>query len=414
MFCLLSPISTRLHCRTPRVTALGLQLFYLLTPLGTRPEPDSAVGDDAHLTLGAAMQTLHEHPVLNDAHLPGFDADAVLPDFLRDSFEQVKVMLMPVGLDELSKIWSTINQPYRLSVAYEVSLVELTPTPPPPVGGGIVASTGVTVITLDPPRLTKLIPAGGALARIVAGAVTPNELRITGFGLSFPGQTPIVRVGGQPAPIASAPPPTDQALTVALPASLEAGPQVDARVTLNQRTSLPLPFLVSPWLASLTPIRTALEANATLTLHGSGFASPQAVRLDGPGGVTTSITAFQPGGDATQVGVALPAGLVNGLQSVRLVLNDGSATNPRTLEVIPRVDQAAVALVGTVHRVTVTGARLNGASVRLILDGVTYQIGANASASQVVHLLGRRLSPGTHRVAVNIDGCLSHTIELGV
>ena len=75
--------------------ALGLQLYYLLTPLPAKlPDPtDFSQGDDAHTMLGLAMSTLQENPVLNNTHLPalpasgplnatpGFDADAILPDF---------------------------------------------------------------------------------------------------------------------------------------------------------------------------------------------------------------------------------------------------------------------------------------------------------------------------------------------
>ena len=75
--------------------------------------------------LGVAMLTLHEHPILNDTHIVGFDASTVLSSHLRDSYEQIKVTLSSVSVEDLSKIWATINKPYRLSVAYEVSLVEL-------------------------------------------------------------------------------------------------------------------------------------------------------------------------------------------------------------------------------------------------------------------------------------------------
>jgi hypothetical protein len=393
--------------------ALGLQLFYLLTALGPKPEPESTEGDHAHSMLGMSMLTLHEHPILNDVHLPDFDADIELPLFLQNSYEKVKICLMPVNQEELSNIWSTINQPYRLSVAYEVSLVELTPTAPPPVGGGTVMVTRVDVTTLEPPRLMELAPTSGALARISGGAITPNDLRINGFGLSFPGQTPIVRVGGQLAAIKRPPAPTDQTVTVTLPADLDAGPQIDVRVTLNRRTSTPLLFTVDPWLTSLMPIRTTLETDATVTLQGSGFTNPQAVRLDGPGG-TTNVTTFEPGGSATQAVVKIPATLANGLYNVRLVRTDASATNPRVLEVIPRLDQATAVVTGAVHQITIDGARLNGSDVRLILDGATYQTGANASAAQLVFTLGRQLNAGPHRIALNVDGQLSHTIELEV
>src|SRR5262245_11039204 len=406
--------------------ALGLELSYLLTPLATRPDDASfQLGDDAHTMLGVAMLTLQENPVLNDIHIPGFDADAVLPPFIMNSFEQVKVTLAPTSLEELSKIWAAINQPYRLSVAYEVSLVQLTPTPPPPVNGGIVLSTGVNVITLDAPRLTTLTPAVVALAHVDGGNLVSNELAMAGFGFSFPGQSPIVRVGGQPVTIRTTPAPTDTALTVILPTDLDAGPQADVRVTLNGRTSTPLVITVSPWLATMTPIRTALDptrpADLTLTLSGTGFTTtPQAVRFEGPGG-TTTVTAFGAGGNDAKATVGIPTTLANGLYRVRLVLGDpaSSASNSRTLEVMPRLD-SPIGLAQTtvngnqVHRLTLNGARLNGDDVRVQLDGVTHQIGANANAAQLVITLGRLLAAGTHDVSVTVNGQISRSVALSV
>jgi hypothetical protein len=407
--------------------ALGLDLSYLLTPLGTRPDDASfQLGDDAHTMLGVAMLALQENPVLNDVHIPGFDADTVLAPFLRQSYEAIKVTLAPTSLEELSKIWATINQPYRLSVAYEVSLVQLTPTLPPAVNGGLVASTGVNVIALAAPRLTALEPATGALARLDAGnGLAANELTIEGFGLSFPGQAPTVRIGGRPVPLPPAPAPTDTTLTVRLPIDLDAGPQADVRVTLNGRTSLPLVFVASPWLASVTPIRSALDpaqsADLTLTLRGNGFtAAPQAVRLEGPGG-STSLTTFEPGGDDARARVTLPTTLANGLYRVRLVLSDASrsVSSSRTLEVIPRLDPpiglTQITVSGNpVHRLTLTGARLNGGDVRVLLDGVAHGIGANPEADQVVITLGRLLPAGSHGVSVLVDGHASRSVVLVV
>jgi Pvc16 N-terminal domain len=405
--------------------ALGLQLFYLVTPLGTRPANDSDAGDDAHTMLGLAMRTLQENSVLNDIHLPTFEADSELPDFLLNSYEKIKMMLLPTSIDELSKIWSTINQPYRLSVAYEVSLVQITPTPPPAVGGGIVLTTGVDVITFDPPRLTELIPALGALARMPGASVVANTLRINGFGMTFPGQNAIVRVGGQQAQTIPLSPPTDESLVVTLPTDVDGGPQVDVTVKLNGRTSRPLVFAVNPWLTSVTPIRTALDpthgpADAILNLEGTGFTPPAAVRFEGPGPATT-VAAFEPGGTDTHQAVTIPTGLANGVYRVRLVLGDApsSATNSRTLEVIPRLDSpvgvSTVVVNGdNVHRLTINGARLNGSDVRAVLDGAIYQTGANANAAQFVLTLGRLLNSGTHRIALNVNGQLSRTITFEI
>lgn len=405
--------------------ALGLQLYYLLTPLGAKPDASSLNGDDAHTMFGLALQTLHEHPVLNDVHIPGFDADLVLPPYLLNSYEQLKICLLPIGLDELSKIWGAINQPYRLSAAYELSLAELTPPPPPPVNGGIVMQTGVEVRTLDPAHLTSLTPAAGALARIAGGQVTPNDLKISGYGFLFPGESPVVRVGGRPATARAVPPPTDETLTVALPIDLDAGPQADVQITRGGRVSAPLVFTVTPWLSQIQPLRTALDptlaADLSLMLFGSGFTNPQEVWLEGPGGVT-HINTFGAGGSDSSATVTLPSALANGLYRVRLVLNDAanSASNSRTLEVIPRLDAVTAALVppgsppvgGDVHELTLDGARLAANDVRLLLDGVAYQVGANGDAAQLVYRLGRRLSAGPHSVAVVVDGQRSRPIEL--
>jgi hypothetical protein len=412
--------------------ALGLQLSYLLTPLGTKPDDSSfQLGDDAHTMLGVAMTTLHENPILNNVHIPpsgaspGFDADTVLPDFLLNSYEQVKITLLPTNLEELSKIWATINQPYRLSVAYEVSLVELTPTPPPPVDAGIVMSTGLTVLALSAPQLNALTPVLGALVHIAGGQVVANQLTLNGSGFSFPGQTPTVTVGGQAVTLASAPPPTDQSLAVILPTDLDAGAQADVRATLNSRTSVPLTFNISPWLASMTPIRTALDPtqaqDLTLVLQGNGFTTtPGAVRFDGPSG-TTSVTAFLAGGTDKQAKVTIPTTLPNGIYNIRLVLGDVAtdATNSRALQVIPLLNSpiglAVVVVSGkSVHKLTLNGARLNGSDARILIDGITYQTGANASATQLVYTLGRLLDAGAHDVSVNVDGQNSRAVGLEV
>src|SRR5580698_1532106 len=185
---------------------LGLQLFYLLTPLGAVPSESSFnEGDDAHTMLGIAMSTLYENPILNQVHLPalpasgtlnatpGFDADSAFPADILNSYEQLKAVLLPTSVDELSKIWATINQPYRLSVAYEISLVEIVPTAPPPVNAGIVATIGLNVITIGPPVIEQLMPASGAIAFVNgSGVIQANTVVLSGAGFTLPGRTPTV------------------------------------------------------------------------------------------------------------------------------------------------------------------------------------------------------------------------------
>ena len=413
---------------------LGLQLYYLLTPLGTRPDETSfTLGDDAHTMLGAAMSTLYEHPVLNDTHIPasgaspGFDADTVLPSFLLDSFEQIKIILAPAGIEELSKIWATINQPYRLSVAYEVSLVEIAPTAPPPVSGTIVTVPPMPqVIAWQAAQLTALVPERGALVHVDgAGNVSGNTVLVLGSGLSLVGQSPVATIGGQSVTIVASTPAPNETLTASLPNTLDAGPQADVVVSISGRDSVPQSFMVDPWLASVTPIRTALDptlpSDLELALTGSGFtAAPAAVLLQGSAG-NLRLTGLLAGGTDQSAVVLLPNTLTNGLYQVRVVLADaaGSATNARTIQVVPLVATpigVTVQVVGgqQVHQLSINGARLGGADLRLVVDGVVYEAGASANAALIVYTFGRLLDPGAHTLIVVLDGQASRTIGFSV
>src|SRR5262249_18530992 len=156
-------------------------------------------------------------------------------------------------------------------------------------------------------------------------------------------------VGGVVLPIKQVPTPTDRALTVTLPTDLEAGPQADVRVTLNCRTSTPLTFNVAPWVDRTQPIRTPLDppprqTESKLRLTGSGFtATPQSVRFEGPT-VVPPVTAFEPGGSDRRASIVIPPGLANGVYRVRLVTG-GNASNARTLEILPRIDNVSPTLV---------------------------------------------------------------------
>ena len=402
---------------------LGLELSYLLTPFAPAPDASSAAGDDAHTMLGAAMLALYQNPILNDAHLAGFDADAELSPSLLNSYEQIRIRLMTTSLDELSKIWATINQPYRLSVAYDVSLVEVTPDVVAPTNTSQVMRTGLDVRTMGPPRIDAVTPLSGAVAQVNgAGNLVANVIVISGSGFSLPGQTAVVTVGGQMVAINSAPVATNTSISVQLPVTPDAGPNQNVTVMLSGLTSAGAPFTVLPWLDRITPLRTALDGPGGVTplaLAGIGFTTtPSGVRLDGPGG-TTSITAFAGAVTDTVAAVDLPGTLVNGLYQVRVILAapDHLATNSRTLEVIPLlagpIGVAQVTVAGVqVHQLTLTGKRLAGTVIALTIDGSQYRAAANANATQIVFTMARLLSAGQHSVSVSVDGSVSHVVAV--
>jgi hypothetical protein len=93
---------------------LSLNLFYLLTPYA---QNDSQTGNaTAHEILGDAMRVFYENPIVPSAYLA---------EGLRDANEQIKIMQNTLNLEELSQVWGTFTQPFRLSVLYEVSAVQL-------------------------------------------------------------------------------------------------------------------------------------------------------------------------------------------------------------------------------------------------------------------------------------------------
>lgn len=95
---------------------LALNLYYLLSAYGQNdddPDPYS------HRLLGEAMRLLHVQPVLDPAAIQG----ALEGNNLHLQAERVRITLQPLSLEEMTKLWSACQTQYRLSVAYEVSVV---------------------------------------------------------------------------------------------------------------------------------------------------------------------------------------------------------------------------------------------------------------------------------------------------
>jgi hypothetical protein len=140
---------------------LSVNLYYLLTAYAPN---DAEIGNAAaHALLGEAMRVLHENP-----HLPV--DPAIRSDGLADARERIRIMLHSVDLDELSNVWTTFNEPFRLSVLYEVSVVQLDMLPardramPPRV-----REIGVPSVErpFEPPRIDSIDPVSGPAGTVV-------------------------------------------------------------------------------------------------------------------------------------------------------------------------------------------------------------------------------------------------------
>lgn len=100
---------------------LALNLYYLLTAY--------AVDDQqpvSHRILGRAMAILNDHPLLGRREI-----EAAFPDSgLSEQFERVRLSLQPLVLEDIFKLWSGFQTHYRLSAAYEATVVLIESTRP--------------------------------------------------------------------------------------------------------------------------------------------------------------------------------------------------------------------------------------------------------------------------------------------
>lgn len=86
---------------------LALNLFYLLTP-----STGSDLGDQQ--VLGRSLQIFHDQAILrmDSSQTP-------------ERAEELHVSLAPRTIEELAKVWEAMQQPYRLSVCYEVRVARI-------------------------------------------------------------------------------------------------------------------------------------------------------------------------------------------------------------------------------------------------------------------------------------------------
>lgn len=105
---------------------LSLVLHYLLTAYGATDDNGLINETRAHFLLGSAMRVLLDYPVITDELLTvNSPPTQILHDSLRNEFEQIKICLDPLSLEDVSKVWTALTRPYRLSAAYTVSVVQI-------------------------------------------------------------------------------------------------------------------------------------------------------------------------------------------------------------------------------------------------------------------------------------------------
>jgi hypothetical protein len=100
---------------------LGLNLHYLITGYGK--DDDDILGQQ---WLGKAMSILHDHPVLGAQEIK----NALAASGLQDQIERVRITPQSMSSDEMSKLWTAFQAPYRTSMAYQVDVILIESTRP--------------------------------------------------------------------------------------------------------------------------------------------------------------------------------------------------------------------------------------------------------------------------------------------
>ncbi len=108
--------------RVLRKPPITLILRYMIVPYA---------GDrlTEHQMLGRAMQTIYDNSIFSGPELRGAPA----PVGLVGSADILAATLDPLAVDQRSRIWEALQEPYRLSVCYQVRVASIDSTSDAPV-----------------------------------------------------------------------------------------------------------------------------------------------------------------------------------------------------------------------------------------------------------------------------------------
>ena len=88
---------------------LPIDLHYLVTPM-------TGTEEDERMLLGRVLQSLNDHTVVRGSDLQ---------DDLAGEDTQLRVNLEQLTLEELTRVWTALEEPYQLSVSYQVQVVNI-------------------------------------------------------------------------------------------------------------------------------------------------------------------------------------------------------------------------------------------------------------------------------------------------
>ena len=251
---------------------LPLVLHYVITAYGEGDEDDIK----AHQLLGRAMSVLHDHPILG----PGEFTNLVTGTDLQNQVERVRVTAQVLTVDDMYKLWTAFQTQYRISAAYEVSVVLIDSTQPnrtplPVLTRGADDSGPVAQAAIEPPFPTL---AAVTLPDRQLAARTGDTLTLTGHHLAGTSSVRFTRLGTSPPPQPT-PRVTDTEIDVVVPAQLAAGMWTVSALFSQpgqpDRESNELPLAVAPRVTLPTgPLHRNAAGAVTITLTCSPAVAP--------------------------------------------------------------------------------------------------------------------------------------------
>lgn len=117
----------RLADGTERRQPMVLELCYLITPWGSRPNTQLATDElaslEEHRMMGVALQAFYDHAEIGSSELYE-DPDVTKPR-VWSKVDSVQLVLESLSIDEMYRIWDASELGYRLSAAYRARVLAL-------------------------------------------------------------------------------------------------------------------------------------------------------------------------------------------------------------------------------------------------------------------------------------------------
>ncbi len=290
---------------------LALTLSYMLTAF---PAAATNGGDQeqfAHAGLVAIMRALHENAIIGEG-------EPVLSALATPLVEPLRITMDDLDLEAVSKIWTAVSKPLRLSVGYEVSLVvvdsTLRHTPGPPVRERraiVVPSLGPRLRAVEPARASQ----GDDIAVRAEGLVAGTAFTLARQPDDPPGTGDWAMVVG------AGPAPGTVVLQLPRPDLAPGTRRLDATTT---EAGLPVgrDSIGLTIVPRVTPPAAPLATGTPVTLDTLHAAPDVEVFLDGTALASADVAFASP----TQVGVTLPAATPAG--PVTMMLRAGRVAGP--------------------------------------------------------------------------------------